>query len=273
MFTGKKIAVIGTGIMPEAIIQGLLAGGLVNPQQLMGSNILAERNRYLAEQYQIITTTDNLAAIDSADLILLAIKPQLTQTILPTLQGHISAETLVVSIMAGVSLTTLQNTLKHDRIVRSMPNTPAQIGAGMTVWCATTSVTPVQKEQANAIFGAMGETLYVADEKQIDMATALNGSGPAYIFLLLESMIDAGVQLGFTRDTAQKLVYQTVLGSVQYAQKSGQHPAVLRNGVTSPAGTTAAALYELEKGGIRTIMADAILAAHQRAVELGKVNF
>lgn len=270
MFTGKKIAVIGTGIMAEAIIQGLLAGGLVKPEQLVGSNIVPERNHYLAEKYQIETTVDNLVAIDSADLILLAIKPQLAQTILPTLQGHFSAETVFLSIMAGVTLDTLQKLLGHDRIIRSMPNTPAQIGAGMTVWCATPTVTPLQKEQANAIFGAMGEALYVADEKQIDMATALNGSGPAYIFLLLESMIDAGVKLGFTRDTAQKLVYQTVLGSVQYAQQSGQHPAVLRNGVTSPAGTTAAALYELEKGGLRTIMADAIYAAHQRAIELGK---
>jgi pyrroline-5-carboxylate reductase len=177
----------------------------------------------------------------------------------------------VFSIMAGVTTDSMREALGDDQpIVRTIPNTPAQIGQGMTAWTRTPSVSATQLDTAKLILRAMGEELMVASEKYIDMATAINGSGPAYVFLILEAMIDAGVHLGFTRPEAEKLVLQTVKGSVEYALHSNSHLAQLRNQVTSPGGTTAAGLYELEQGNLRTTLANAIWAAYRRSVELGK---
>jgi pyrroline-5-carboxylate reductase len=162
--------------------------------------------------------------------------------------------------------------LKHDAIVRAMPNTPAQIGEGITVWTATSEVTPDQSEQTRLILGAMGETVYVDHERFMDMATALSGTGPAYVLLMMEAMVDAGVHLGFSRRIAEKLVIQTMHGTVEYARQSDKHPATLRNEVTSPGGTSAEALFQLESGGLRTVLARAIWAAYQRSVALGSNN-
>jgi pyrroline-5-carboxylate reductase len=190
--------------------------------------------------------------------------------IVPALRDTLQPGALAISIAAGVPLSVFASYLVDRAIVRAMPNTPAQIGAGMTVWTATPNVTTEQNQWAKTIFQALGQELYVEDEHYLDMATALNGSGPAYIFLILEAMIDSGVQLGFTRPKAQELVYQTMLGSVLYAKQTGLHPAQLRNAVTSPGGTTAAALSELERGNIRTTLNNAIWAAYNHACALGK---
>ncbi|MDD5468370.1 MAG: pyrroline-5-carboxylate reductase, partial [Anaerolineales bacterium] len=182
------------------------------------------------------------------------------------------ADALVLSIVAGASIEKIAQNLNHAIIVRSMPNTPAQIGEGITVWTASPQVSQAQREMARQILNSLGDELYVEEENYLDMATALSGTGPAYVFLFMEAMVDAGVHLGFPRRIAEQLVAQTVRGSVDYYQKRDDpvHLARLRNEVTSPGGTSAAALYYLEKAGFRTAISRAIWAAYERSIELGK---
>ena len=270
MLRDLRIAVIGAGIMGEAMIGGLLRHELVAPEQLVATGPRAERRAELSQRYAIRTTDDNAAAAHWAQVAIFAVKPQTLPKLLPGLRGTLREGELVLSIVAGAPIRHFVEMLDHPSVVRSMPNTPAQIGEGMTVWTAAEAVTEQQRGWARTILGSLGRELYVADENYLDMATALSGTGPAYFFLLMEAMVDAGVHLGFPRYMAQELVLQTMLGSVRYAMGSGRHMAELRNGVTSPGGTTAAALYELERGGLRTVLSDAIWAAYRRSAELGK---
>jgi pyrroline-5-carboxylate reductase len=182
---------------------------------------------------------------------------------------HLRGGQLVLSVLAGPTTRALVATLGHDQVVRAMPNTPARIGAGMTVWYATPATTETQRAQAKALLGALGGELEVEDEKWVAMATAVSGTGPAYVFLVMEALIDAAVHLGFPRHIAHDLVIQTLEGSTRFAKQSGDHPAVLRNMVTSPAGTSAAAIHELESGRLRTVLSEAVWAAFRRTVELG----
>jgi pyrroline-5-carboxylate reductase len=176
----------------------------------------------------------------------------------------------VLSIVAGASIDTISSGLNHPAVVRSMPNTPAQIGEGITIWTTSEGITEEQKETARTLLAALGQEIYVEEESYLDMATALSGTGPAYVFLFMEAMIDAGVHLGFPRRIAEQLVVQTVRGSVDYYSRNSTHPASLRNQVTSPGGTSAAALYYLEKAGFRTAISRAVWAAFERSQELGK---
>jgi pyrroline-5-carboxylate reductase len=203
-------------------------------------------------------------------VVVLSIKPQAVPHVLPELNGKIPAHALVLSIVAGVRAQALIDGLAHPAVVRSMPNTPAQIGQGMTVWTASGAVTAAQREQSCAILGALGPEVFVEEEDYLDMATALSGTGPAYAFLFMEAMVDAGVHLGFPRYLAEQLVLQTMKGSVEYAMHTSLHLARLRNQVTSPGGTTAEALYYLEKAGFRTAISRAVWAAYQRSVQLGR---
>jgi pyrroline-5-carboxylate reductase len=189
--------------------------------------------------------------------------------VIPTLRRKSPNASMVLSILAGVRIRTIADGLANSSVVRAMPNTPAQIGQGITVWTATHEVADEQHAQAKALLGALGDEIYMDDEKYLDMATALSGTGPAYVFLFMEAMIDAGVHMGFSRKDAEKLVLQTMRGSVEYALTSAMHPAQLRNQVTSPGGTSAEAIYQLEKGGIRTVLSRAVWAAYQRSVSLG----
>jgi pyrroline-5-carboxylate reductase len=207
--------------------------------------------------------------VQDADVVILSVKPQILPKVMAELKGQIPAEALVLSIVAGVPIVTMQTGLAHDRIVRTMPNTPAQVGKGMTVWVATPAVTAEQKQQAQAILNALGEQVMAEDEHYLDMATGLSGSGPGYVFLLIEAMIDAGVQIGFSRADAQKIVLQTIDGSVELVRSTGLHPAELKNRVTSPAGTTAAGLFELEQSGVRAAILRAVEAAYHRSEALG----
>jgi pyrroline-5-carboxylate reductase len=213
-----------------------------------------------------------VCAVQEADIVVMSIKPQMLGAVGATLQGTLSPNALVLSIMAGVSLKTLQSALSHERIVRSMPNTPAQVNMGVTAWIATTAVDAAQREQTALLLGALGEQIQVEKEDFIDMQTGLGGSGPGFVFLIIEAMIDAGVQMGFSRGDAQKIVLQTIAGSAALMKETGKHPAELRNLVTSAGGTTAAGIYELEKGGIRTTLTNAILAAYRRSQELGRLS-
>jgi pyrroline-5-carboxylate reductase len=185
-------------------------------------------------------------------------------------RGHLRRQDLGLSIVAGAPLRLLADGTAHAAFVRAMPNTPGQIGQGITVWTATPEVNPTSLEQARIILGALGEEVFVEDEDYLDMATALSGTGPAYVFLFMEAMIDAGVHLGFSRRVATQLVMQTMQGAVAYARQSDRHVAELRNQVTSPGGTSAEALYHLEKGGLRTVLSKAIWAAYQRSIALGQ---
>jgi pyrroline-5-carboxylate reductase len=186
------------------------------------------------------------------------------------LKGAIPPEALVLSIVAGARLIDLTRGLSHAAVVRSMPNTPAQVGEGITVWTATPEASAGQRESARAILGSCGQEVYVENEDYLDMATALSGTGPAYVFLFMEAMVDAGVHLGFPRRIAEALVVQTVRGSVAFYESSPMHLARLRNQVTSPGGTSAAALYYLEKAGFRTALSRAIWAAYERSIQLGQ---
>lgn len=269
---GARLAFVGTGIMGEAMIKGLLAKELVPPQAISGSDPRMERGLELAQRYGIHCTTDNTVALRDGEIVILAVKPQILPPILRQLKGHIRPEALVISIVAGARIEAIARGLEHDRIVRVMPNTPAQIGQGMSVWMCTDQVDERQRQQAQTILQALGEEILVDSEEYLDMATALSGTGPAYVFLFMEALIDAGVHLGFSRHIAEQLVLQTLQGSVAYARLSHLHPAELRNQVTSPGGTSAEALYQLEKGGLRTVLSRAIWAAYQKTRYLGGLS-
>jgi pyrroline-5-carboxylate reductase len=252
------------------MIKGLLRQELVPPQQIVASDSRPERLEELVQRYAVRPTGDNKSAAAEADVVVLSVKPQVVPKVLAELRGVVRADALVLSIAAGVPTATIAAGLGTKAVVRAMPNTPAQIGMGMTVWTATPGVTEAQKGAAQMILSALGAEVYSGDEGDLDRATALSGTGPAYVFLFMEALVDAGVHLGFSRHVAEKLVLQTLRGSVEYAIQSAQHLAGLRNQVTSPGGTTAAALYQLEKGGLRTVLSRAIWAAYQRSVALGR---
>ena len=267
-----NVAFIGAGAMASAMIGGLLARHDVEPDGIIASDRHRERLDAVGGQFGVRTTLDNLAAARQAHVVVLSVKPQVLPAVLAELRGSVEPGALVVSIVAGATIASIATGLGHRGIVRTMPNTPAQVGEGMTVWTATPEVSERQREQAGAIVAALGRQLFVEEEKFLDMATAISGSGPAYVFLMMEALIDAAVHLGFSRDAARELVVQTIRGSAIYAENQPVHPAELRNRVTSPGGTSADALYQLEKGGFRTVMSDAVLAAYERSVALGEMS-
>jgi len=270
----KKIAFIGSGAMAEAMISGLLRQKLATPENLRTSDTRIERVEELKKEYGVVPFTDNNLAAEQADVVVLSVKPQRLTEVLDNLKEAVPTNAVVLSIVAGATIDKISQGLKHNAVVRSMPNTPAQIGEGITVWIASPSVSESQKETARTILGALGEEVNVDDENYLDMATALSGTGPAYVFIFMEAMIDAGVHMGFSRRVSEELVVQTLRGSVDYYQavnqKSSVHVAALKNQVTSPGGTTAEALYYLEKAGFRTAISRAIWAAYQRSLELGR---
>jgi pyrroline-5-carboxylate reductase len=269
LFENTTIGFIGSGAMGTAMIGGLLNQKLIAPHNVIAADPNREKGAQLVADYGIRFTTDNLEIAKESDVLILAVKPQILGRVMSQLRGRVDGVSLILSIVASAKMRLMVEGLLNSRIVRSMPNTPAQIGEGMTVWCAMPEVEERQRQQAASLLGALGEQLHVEDERLLDMATALSGSGPAYVFLFIEAMIDAGVRMGFTHRDATKLAIQTVKGSADYLVQSGQHPTILRNQVTSPGGTTAAALYQFEKQQFRTAIAEGIWAAYQRAVELG----
>jgi pyrroline-5-carboxylate reductase len=267
-----RIGIVGAGTMAEAIIKGLLNRNLCGPEGLVASAPREERRTFLQYEYNIRMVKSNLDAIQGASTVILGVKPQTVPSVLRELHGALGERTALVSIAAGVPMETLEQGAAHAAVVRAMPNTPCLVGEGMTVWLASPEVTEEQAAEARAIFSALGRQLQVSNESFLNMATSISGSGPAYLFLLMEAMTDAGVQIGLPRYMAEELVTQTVLGAARLAQETGRHPATLKNAVTSPGGTAAQALYHLEKGGLRSTMAEAVLAAYHRAQSLGKAE-
>jgi len=264
-----KITFIGGGAMGEAILSAILDKGLSPSQAISVSDIDEARRRHLEHKYGVAVMSNNQLAADNSDVVVLAIKPQNLAEVMDELSGQLKPNQLVLSIIAGARISSLCLGLNHNCVVRAMPNTPAQIGEGISVWTAAADVTEQQKGWAGSILGTMGKEIYVDDEKYIDMATAVSGSGPAYIFLFMESLIEAAVDIGLPHDMAKELVLQTVLGSGHFIQKSGKPLAELRRMVTSPGGTTAEALLQLEKGGFSELVKQAVSAAYNKAKKLG----
>ncbi len=262
-----RVGIVGAGVMAEAMIGGLIARGGV---QLVVSHPRPERRALLAERYDIAVVDGNAEAARGAEIVVLAVKPQMLPRVMGELAAELRDEQVVLSIVAGATLGALSTGLNHEAVVRSMPNTPAQIRRGITVWAASSACNPRQHALAQAVLRALGDERQVADEEFVAMATALSGTGPTYLFAVMEALIDAGVHLGFPRGLAHDLVVATLVGSAEYAQQSELHPAQLRNAVTSPGGTSAAAIYELEKGRLRTVLSDAVWAAYRRTQELGE---
>lgn len=273
-----RLAFIGCGAMAEAMIAGLLRKKLISADNIVGSHPRQARREELHVKYGIEMFEHNrdaalAAAPDerkTASMVIVAVKPQRLAKVLGELKGSIHPDQLLVSIVAGAKLQTISDELLHAAVVRAMPNTPAQIGEGVTAWTASPAVDEKQETYVRALFEALGKTVRVENERQIDMATALSATGPTYIFLVMEALVDAGVHMGFSRHVAEELVHQTMLGAVLFARESHKHPAELRNMVTSPGGTSAEAIYQMEKGSLRTVLSKAVWAAFQRAESLGQ---
>ncbi len=265
----ERLAFIGCGAMAEAMVRGLLAKELVTPEQIVASNPREQRVKDLVDRYAIRATTSNRDAASGASIVVLAVKPQFFGEVVEDLASALDPSTLVLSIVAGVKMKRVADGLATPKVVRVMPNTPGQIGRGISVWTATGAVTDEEYDRTRAILSALGIEVYVTHEDELDMATALSGTGPSYVFLFMEALIDAGVHMGFSRRVATRLVSETILGSVEYAASTTDHLAKLRNQVTSPGGTSAEAIYELERGRLRTVLTDAVWAAYRRSVQLG----
>lgn len=272
VLANDRIAFIGCGTMGEAMVKGLLHHQLVAPGQVVASHPRADRGEELRARWGIEVLADNAAAAAGASLVVLAVKPQVLDEVLADLAGRLRPETLVMTIVAGARTGRIAAALATPAVVRVMPNTPAQIGRGMSVWTATAAVDDRGLARARTVLRALGQEELVTHENELDMATALSGTGPAYVFLFMEALVDAGVHLGFSRRVASRLVLETMRGSVEYAAQSSDHLARLRNQVTSPGGTTASAHYQLEKGRLRTVLSDAVWAAYRRCVQLGEAE-
>jgi len=262
-----KLVLIGGGAIGEAMVRCLLAQGVVAASDVMVSDISPLRRQYLEQEYGVGVSAGSAGAVDGADLVILAVKPQSVASVLDDVRVWQPGQ-LVLSVVAGLDVSTLCSRLGHSVVVRAMPNMPAQVGRGMTVWTAASSVSEQQRGLARSTLCALGEELYVEDEAYLDMATALSGSGPGYVFLFIEALIDAGVHIGLPREMAQKLAVQTVRGSAEAVEGTKKHPAELRNMVTSPGGTTAEAILRLERGALRSLVLDAVIAAYHRAKNL-----
>lgn len=263
-----QMAFVGGGVMAEAMIRGILNKDLTSPQSIIASDINVQRLETLNQRHGVIGVSDNRSAVERAEVVILAIKPQVLDGVMKELKGVFQPRQLVLSIVAGATLTTLHEGLNHRALVRVMPNMPAQIGQGISMWTATTEVIQEQKEIAQSILSALGREIFVPDERLIDMATAVSGSGPAYVFLVIESLVDAAVHIGLPRELAEELVVQTVLGATHLVQATGKHPAELKGQVVSPGGTTAEGLLRLEEGGVRALFTQAVIAAYQKAKSL-----
>jgi pyrroline-5-carboxylate reductase len=265
---GARLGIVGTGVMAEAMLAGLLERDLIAPGEALCTHPRAARREQLATTHGVRTAADNREAVRDTDIVLLAVKPQMLAGVMAELRGSLRPEQLVISIIAGASTTAIGAGLDHPAVVRCMPNTPAQIGRGVTVWFATDSVDERGKARTRAMLAALGREFEVPDERQVAMATAVSGTGPTYIFLFIEALTDAAVHLGFPRHVARELVLDTMQGSAEFALQSGKHVAELRDMVTSPGGTSAEALYQLERGGLRTVVSDAVWAAFERTLRL-----
>jgi len=268
MLKNKKLGFIGGGAMAEALIKGLLNAGLVEPDHLAVAEINEVRREYIGKQYQIGVTDDAKMVARSVDVLFLTIKPQVIQLVLAQIGPVVPAQTTVISVAAGITLTTLQEKMPGVPIVRVMPNTPVAVGEGMAAYALGEYADASAGQLAGLIFSSVGKAVAV-EEGAMDAITGLSGSGPAYAFLMIDALADAGVRVGLSRQVAIQSAAQTLLGAAKMVLETGEHPARLRDMVTSPAGTTIAGVHVLEQGGVRGALMDAVVAATQRSKEMG----
>lgn len=276
MLKDKKIAFIGSGNMAEALIRTLIDSSVFNPDSIICSDLSNKRLKYIHNNYNVSTTPDNVNAVQKADIIILSVKPQVMLTILEQISEAVNSSKLIISIAAGIGLDVIQNALNKDRsrklrLVRAMPNTPAMVQAGATALSKSEDTPGKDLKAAMEIFNAVGKVVEVTEE-MMDAVTGLSGSGPAYVFLILEALADAGVKEGLPREIAMALSVQTVLGAAKLASESGDHPGKLKDMVTSPGGTTIAGLHALEQGGLKAVLMNAVGAATKRSKELGEMQ-
>ncbi len=265
-----QVCFIGAGAMGGATIRGLLRDEIFQPSEIVACDPAEDALTRLRNDLRIDTTTDNTEGLKGARAVFLAVKPQHLEVVCAGLFPSLQDEQLVISIVAGARLSTLCAHLDTRRVVRAIPNTPAQVGAGVTLWTAADGVSPSDLEETRRILRGLGIELHTDDERHIDMATAVSASGPAYAYLILEAWTDAGVRIGLPRATAEQLVRETLIGSMRLQEATGRHPADLRAQVTSPGGTTTAALQAFEEAGLRASFGKAIAAAFRRSIELGE---
>ncbi len=266
----KKLAIIGAGMMGSAIVSGIVKKSVADPKNIFLSDPDTDKLTALCSRLGTNAAASNAEAAEGADAVLIAVKPQFLEDAAAALEDRIPEDALVMTIVAGVPIAYYLKALNRKHIIRIMPNTPAQVGEGVCGWYAAEAVSAAQKELCEKILSALGMQFEVRRESDLDLVTAVSGSGPAYVYLFIESMTDAAVQLGLPRPLAQKIVLQTVFGSSAYMKQTGKHPVILKNEVTSPGGTTAAALAMMEKDGLRTAVTEGMIACLQKTIELGK---
>jgi len=263
------VGFLGTGNMAEALIRGLIHAGVVGAGQICGSDPRVERCHEMQEKYKIAVGTDNVEVAKKSEILILSVKPQVMSKVLDEVAPHVHPNALVISIAAGIPIAAIEGKLPKARVVRTMPNTPALVGAGATAIAAGGHATQEDLQAAKRIFDSIGLTV-ILEEAQMDAVTGLSGSGPAYIFLIIEALSDAGVKMGLSRYNALALSAQTVLGSAKLLLETNEHPGRLKDMVTSPGGTAIAGLHTLEQGGLRTTLINAVEAATKRSRELGE---
>lgn len=269
MGLGKKIAFLGSGNMAEALVKGLLAAGTAAEDEIICAEPRAERREDLRKRYGVEVTADNVSAAERAGIVVLSVKPQTMDVLLDEIATAIDHQKLVISIAAGVPIATIAGKLGAGvRIVRTMPNTPALVGAGATALARGAHATDQDLAQALSLFEAVG-TAVVVDEPLLDAVTGLSGSGPAFVFLVIEALADGGVKVGLARQAAMALAAQTVMGAAKLVIETGEHPGRLKDMVTSPGGTAIAGVHALETGGLRSALIAAVETATRRSKELG----
>jgi len=265
----QRIAFIGSGVMAEVMISGLLTREVAPPERIWAAGPRQERADQLLATYGVRASTDNVEAVENADIVVLSVKPQTLAKVLGEIRGSIRHEHLVMSIIAGARMAAIGRALGHPAIVRCMPNLPCQIHRGMTIWTATPEVAPPVREQVRSILQTMGKEIYVPDETDVDRATAVNGTGPALIAHFVKSLEDAANFIGESRSLARRSVLETILGTAEMILSSDRHVGELIDGVTSPGGTTSRALHVLHQGRFSAVLTDAIDAAYRRTLEMG----
>lgn len=273
----KKISFLGAGKMAEALVNPLIAANIQPADRITIYDVSNSTMDHMKEMYPGISAASSIEeCISQSDLIVCAVKPQNCEVVFKDIKNaslSSKEDPILLSIVAGKPIESFIRGTGVSKIARSMPNTPSQIGKGITVWSCTDNIQSDEKEKIKQVLGSFGKTIFVDDESFIDMATSISGSGPAYVFLIIESMVDCGVHMGFSREVATKLVHHTLLGSTLMAMENPNvHPAILKNSVTSPAGTTASAMYELENGKFRTVIQDAIWSCYRRSLEMGGLD-
>jgi pyrroline-5-carboxylate reductase len=264
-----RLSILGGGFMGEAIIGQVIARGVASPESVRVCEIHAGRRDYLSGRYKVAACAEYGPVVEHSDALVLAVKPQDFPRAAEGLHRHLDPEQLVISIMAGVRMQNIGDALARHHVVRVMPNLPATVGEAFSIWTAMEEVSEEQRAAVKTLLGAFGKEMYTTEEKMLDIATAVSGSGPGYVMLLLEALIDGAVHIGLRREVATEMVLQTVLGAVRWVQETGRHPAELRGQVASAGGTTVEGLLALERHGVRAAIVEAVIAGFEKSRMLG----